>query len=66
VAGLLRGVRPMGLWSTLMTLSKCSMPSISSCGGRLFVRAVELRATAAYSVSLTSVLLPEPDTPSRR
>jgi hypothetical protein len=26
VAGLLRGVRPIGDWSTLMTLSKCSMP----------------------------------------
>ncbi|CFW33078.1 Uncharacterised protein [Bordetella pertussis] len=27
VAGLLRGVRPIGLWSTLMVLSKCSSPA---------------------------------------
>ena len=25
-AGLLRGVRPIGLWSTEITLSRCSMP----------------------------------------
>jgi len=29
VAGFERGVRPIGLWSTLITLSKCSSPSIS-------------------------------------
>ena len=28
--GFERGVRPIGLWSTLITLSKCSSPSISS------------------------------------
>ena len=27
LAGLERGVRPMGLWSMAMTLSRCSMPS---------------------------------------
>jgi hypothetical protein len=37
VAGLLRGVRPMGLWSTLMTLSKYSRPSISLVRRRLGV-----------------------------
>ena len=41
MAGLERGVRPMGLWSTLMTLSKCSSPCNSSWGGRLGVAAVE-------------------------
>ena len=28
---MLRGERPMGLWSTLMPWSKYSMPTISSC-----------------------------------
>jgi hypothetical protein len=32
VAGLLRGVRPIGDWSTLITLSKASRPSMRSCG----------------------------------
>ena len=31
VAGFDRGVRPMGLWSMAMTLSRCSMPSKWSC-----------------------------------
>jgi hypothetical protein len=32
VAGFERGVRPIGLWSTLITLSKNSMPCMSSYG----------------------------------
>jgi hypothetical protein len=32
VAGLERGVRPIGLWSTLITLSKNSSPLTDSCG----------------------------------
>ncbi len=31
VAGLDRGVRPIGDWSILITLSRCSTPSISLC-----------------------------------
>src|SRR6218665_2888230 len=53
----------MGLWSTLITLSKYSMPTISSCGAGSSCARWIWRATAAYSVSLTSVLLPEPETP---
>ena len=31
VAGLERGVRPIGDWSMSITLSSCSMPSIVLC-----------------------------------
>jgi hypothetical protein len=31
VAGLERGVRPIGLWSMSMTLSMCSSPVMRSC-----------------------------------
>ena len=63
VAGLLRGVRPMGLWSTLMTLSNASSPSMRSCAAGSAWLWYSFLATAAYSVSFTSVLLPEPLTP---
>ncbi|MNR00817.1 hypothetical protein D3C85_1166010 [compost metagenome] len=63
VAGFERGVRPIGLWSTLMTLSKCSSPSIWSCAAGSAVLPYRWRATAWYSVSLISVDLPEPETP---
>ena len=52
MAGLLRGVRPIGDWSTLMTLSKCSMPSMLSCAAGSSCARYNVRATAAYSVSL--------------
>jgi hypothetical protein len=63
VAGLLRGVRPIGDWSTLITLSNSIQPFDAPCGATSAWLPYSLRATAAYSVSLTSVLLPEPDTP---
>src|SRR5262249_30067898 len=63
VAGLERGVRPMGDWSTLTTLSRCSMPLIDlwSPGGcfDLYTRCISARSR----MSLTSVDLPDPDTP---
>src|SRR4051812_23365632 len=53
----------MGDWSTAITLSKYSMPSISSCAAGSSCGRYKVRETAAYSVSLTSVDLPDPDTP---
>ena len=63
MAGLDRGVRPIGDWSTEMILSSCSSPVIRLCAParcRLRCRWLE---TALSSTSLTSVDLPEPDTP---
>ena len=58
-----RGVRPMGLWSMAMTLSRCSMPSMRSClPGRAFMR-FSSTPSFLYSTSLTSELLPLPLTP---
>ena len=42
MAGLERGVRPIGLWSMSMTLSIASRPSIPSCCAGLVAGAVEL------------------------
>ena len=42
MAGLERGVRPMGLWSMSTTLSKCSSPSMARWGAGLSVGAVEV------------------------
>src|SRR5438552_14352333 len=39
------------------------MPSTSSCGAGSSCERYSVRATDAYSVSFTSVDLPEPDTP---
>jgi hypothetical protein len=58
-----RGVRPIGDWSTLITLSNRSRPIDFLVRRRLAGRAVEVLAAAAYSVSLISVDLPEPETP---
>src|ERR1700736_6894389 len=63
VAGLDRGVRPIGDWSPEMILSTCSRPWMRRWApARCRVRCRRL-ATALYSTSLTSVDLPEPDTP---
>ena len=63
VAGLERGVRPIGDWSTWMILSSCPSPSIAVCRpGRVRARCRRL-PTALKSTSLTSVDLPEPLTP---
>ena len=53
----------MGLWSTLMTLSKWSRPSIPVQGAASMLLPFTWRATWAYRVSLIRVLLPEPETP---
>src|SRR6185295_6136666 len=63
VAGFERGVRPLGLWSTLTTLSNLSSTSISSKGAGSAELEYRWRAAARYRVSFTSVDLPEPETP---
>ena len=56
-------MRPIGDWSTWMTLSSWSRPVIRRCvPGRILARCRRL-ATARKRISLTSVDLPEPDTP---
>ena len=63
VAGFDRGVRPIGDWSMLMILSIWLRPSTPSWApGRSFAWCRRL-ATEWWSVSLTSVDLPEPETP---
>ena len=63
VAGFERGVRPIGVWSMSITLSKQSIPSTASCAPG-FVRVLLSRfASALKTISLTSVDLPEPETP---
>jgi hypothetical protein len=42
-----RGVRPIGLWSTLMTLSTCSAPVSARCGAGSVAAPYSVRATAA-------------------
>src|SRR3712207_9563517 len=63
VAGLDRGVRPIGDWSTWMILSSCSRPWTFLCApGRCRARCRRL-ATAFDSTSLTSVDFAEPHKP---
>src|SRR5574344_112671 len=63
VAGLERGVRPIGLWSIFITLSIFSSPvrDLYAPTGS-FERITALDA-AGQNTSLKSVDLPEPDTP---
>ena len=63
VPGLERGVRPIGDWSMLMILSRCSMPSIFSCSPGDVCANINFAASALYKISLIKVDLPEPDTP---
>ena len=63
MAGLERGVRPIGLWSMSMTLSIASRPSIASWAPARSRAPFSSRARARYRTSETSVLLPEPETP---
>ena len=63
MAGLLRGVRPIGDWSMSMILSSWSRPSIRSCGAGTWPLPISRRLAALYSVSMIRVDLPPPDTP---
>src|SRR4051812_50207711 len=46
-----------------MILSRCSSPSILSCGAGASLAPLILRAIALYSVSISKVDLPPPETP---
>ena len=63
VAGLDRGVRPMGLWSMLITLSMCWVPVIRSWARGRSRAPISFLARALYRMSLIRVLLPLPLTP---
>ena len=63
VAGFERGVLPIGDWSIFIILSTFSSPFISlHFPGFSFEPYISF-ATVLYNISLTSVLLPEPETP---
>src|SRR5512143_2817496 len=63
VAGFDRGVRPMGDWSMLITLSTNSSPETDACAPGRSREPKILWARTRYRVSRTSVDFPEPDTP---
>ena len=63
VAGFERGVRPIGDWSMSITLSKHSIPSQLACSPGFTRVRLSRFASALKTVSLTSVDLPEPETP---
>ena len=63
VAGLDRGVLPIGDWSILITLSSCSIPRISLCSPGIVLARFSFFARLLYSISLTRELFPDPDTP---
>ena len=63
VAGLDLGVLPIGDWSMSITLSSCCVPSIPSHSPGTVLALLSLLARVLYNISLTSELLPEPDTP---
>ena len=54
---------PSGVWSTLMTLSICSRPSIASWAPGVTCARCKACAAAFQRMSSTSELLPEPLTP---
>ena len=63
VAGLERGVRPIGDWSIAIILSNCSTPSMHLCFPGMVLARFNFFARALYKISFTRELLPEPDTP---
>ena len=63
MAGLERGVRPMGDWSMLITLSSSSSPVISLHRPAFSRLRYRRWPRTLYRVSMTSVDFPEPDTP---
>lgn len=63
VAGLLLGVLPIGSWEIFTTLSISSKPFIDLCFPGITIVPYTLLLKAFSRIWLTSVLLPEPDTP---
>lgn len=63
VAGLERGVLPIGLWFISIILSIFSYPCISLCLPTGFLLLFIILFNPLYNISLTRVLFPDPDTP---
>ena len=63
VAGLERGVRPMGFWSMRIILSRCSTPWIAACRPGSCRARWRAQSSCLKTMSLISELLPEPETP---
>lgn len=63
VAGLDRGVLPIGDWSILIILSIFSIPFISLHLPGFSLAPFRSLAIVLYSISFINVLFPEPDTP---
>ena len=63
VAGLLLGVRPIGDWSMSIILSKYSAPSIFLNFPGTSLDLYNSLWSPLYKISLTKVLLPDPETP---
>src|SRR5690606_3743244 len=63
VAGFDLGVRPMGAWSTSITLSMFSSPSIDSYDSGVLPAPCSFLASAGWRVWLISDDLPLPETP---
>ena len=56
-------MRPIGDWSMAIILSRCSRPSMARCAPGLPSPRFRSRRRASTRMSLTSELLPEPETP---
>ena len=63
MAGVELGVDPRGVWSTLITLSMRSRPSMASWAPGVGPAGCRVLAAAFQRMSSTSELLPEPLTP---
>jgi len=63
VAGLERGVRPIGDWSMSITLSMFSRPRISSNLPASSLVLLVILDAPLHNISLIRLLLPEPETP---
>ena len=63
MAGLDRGVLPIGDWSIITSLSTSSHPFSFLCAMGRSATYPSFRANPAARVSFIKVLLPEPDTP---
>ncbi len=58
-----RGVRPMGDWSMLITLSSFPIPEILLCFPGIVRARFKSLASLLYKISFTRELFPEPETP---
>ena len=63
MAGFDRGVLPIGDWSMSITLSSLSLPVMFLCFPGMVLARFKSLASLLYRISLTSELLPDPETP---